>query len=393
MIGVVAEFDPFHKGHRYLLEQARALTGETTVVVVMSGSFVQRGAPAIMSKAARVECAVKGGADVVLELPITFALAPAERFAYGAVSVLENTGLVTHLAFGSECGDIDRITRVAEFLCDETTLKAIRARMKDGTSFAAARERIVREKLGEDADLLHTPNDILAVEYVKALMKLGSSIRPVAVRRAGAGHNGLPVEGIASASHVRKLLREGQDVSDYLSEDVCRVVEREEEKGNLRFSHDHILLAALRRLSPRALSELPEVREGMENRIYRACRNRMTIADFVAAVACRRYTEASARRIACYALLGLTKADLEPQPTYLRILGAGQEGLLHLRHLKDRARLPLITKPADAATWLTLEDKAADLADLFAKKIQTGGSEYKNLPYFTKYLTESKKKT
>ncbi len=394
MVGIVAEFDPFHNGHGYLIDTAKAVTGQETAVVVMSGSFVQRGAPAVMSKEARVACALLGGVDVVLELPLTFALAPAERFAHGAVALLTATGTVTHLAFGSECGDVDAIRRVAAFLCEKGTVTRIRERMKTGLSFAAARQQVTEEALGETSSLLRTPNDILAVEYVKALIRQNSPLCPVAIRRKGVAHDGLAAEdGMASASLVRCLMKEGGDPSKYLPSAVYQRVCKEREDGNLRFSRDDLFLSALRRMTKEELRRLPEVREGMENRLYRACREQTTLEGYAEALSCSRYTKATAKRVACYALLGITKQDLELTPSYLRILGAGDRGTACLRGIKQTAKLPLITKPAHGGDRLFWENRAADMAGLFANRIQLAGGEYKNTPIFTKYLTESKKRT
>lgn len=379
MVGIVAEFDPFHNGHAAFVREAKRLTGQSVAVAVMSGTFTQRGGVAVMGKAARTECAVLGGVDAVFELPVTFALSPAERFAAGAVFLLREIG-VTHLAFGSECGDTALLEKIAAAL--PGLLPKVRERMKDGTSFAAAREQLVRASLGEEAgDCLTRPNDILGIEYIKALNALASGIVPVAVKRDTDHH------GASSASHVRSLLQNGEDVSAFVPESTAAVLARE----SLRFDDGRLCLAALRRMNAEEIARLPEMREGLENRVVAAAKED-SFASYVRAVACRRYTEATARRIACYALLGLTKEDLPAFPPYLRLLGANETGLSLLRGVKEHTKLPFVTKPADFADLLFWENRAADLSDLFAKKIQMAGQEAKNLPFFTKYLTESEKK-
>ena len=211
--GIITEYNPLHSGHVHLMEEVRRLLGpETAVVCVMSGNFVQRGDFAIVGKHARARAAVESGMDLVLELPLPWAVASAERFADGGVQVLLGTGLVSHIAFGSECGDADALERAAKALLSPELGGFVRRELTRGDSYAAARQRALRAMLPtEDAALLESPNNILGVEYCKALLRRDSAIRPLTVRRRGTGYHGTELEGgVASATMVRSLLRNGE---------------------------------------------------------------------------------------------------------------------------------------------------------------------------------------
>ena len=219
--GIICEYDPFHLGHRYQIGRVRQLLGpDTAVVCAMSGNFVQRGDFALLRKHARAEAAVRGGADLVLELPLPWAISSAEGFAAGGVGVLSGTGLVDTLAFGSECADADRIGRTADALLSDAFSAAMRAELAQGDSFAAARQRAAERLTGADAAILASPNDILGVEYVKALRRQGSAITPLALPRVGAAHDGGAGEH-ASASHIRGLLLGGEDAAPYLTPETA----------------------------------------------------------------------------------------------------------------------------------------------------------------------------
>lgn len=207
--GIIAEYNPLHAGHVHLMEEARRLLGpDTAILCVMSGDFVQRGDFALASKRARAAAAVESGADLVLELPLPWAVSPAEAFSAGAVELLENTGVVTHLVFGSECGDAAALNRVAAALNGEAFSERVRGELTAGDTFAAARQRAVSALTSrEDAALLERPNNILGVEYCKSLQRLHSKIQAVTVLRTGAAHD---AESGASSAAIRTLLRRGE---------------------------------------------------------------------------------------------------------------------------------------------------------------------------------------
>ena len=223
VFGIICEYNPFHRGHKWQIDELRRLAGEEecAVVCAMSGDFVQRGDFAIERAHARAEAAVYGGADLVLELPLPWAISSAEGFARGGVSILVATGVVDTLVFGSECGNAAKLQRAAKALLRADFPDALREELAKGLSFAAARESAARALIGEDAAVLREPNDILGVEYCKALLQSGSTIAPLAILRKVVGHNGGAAKGFASASHIRELLTNGEDASaDVTAADV-----------------------------------------------------------------------------------------------------------------------------------------------------------------------------
>lgn len=210
-VGIVAEYNPFHAGHAHHLAETRRLLGDCAVTAVMSGNFVQRGDCAIADKWSRAAAALEGGADLVLELPTVWAAASAERFAQGAVCLLEAAAVMDYLSFGSECGDAEKLRQVAACLDSGAYQTALRRFLDEGMPFAACRQAAVRELLGEElAGLLSWPNNNLGVEYIRALNAVKSGIRPVTVPRAGAAHDGGGHPDYPSASHLREKILAGE---------------------------------------------------------------------------------------------------------------------------------------------------------------------------------------
>ena len=213
IVGLIAEYNPFHNGHEYHIQKAKEVTGADTVIVVMSGNFVQRGAPAIMPKHLRAKVALKSGASLVLELPVCFATGSAEYFAQGAVALLDSLGCVDALCFGSECGDIQPLTRIAEVLSDEPEeyRALLRASLKEGLPFPSARERALQDYLHDPAlsRILASPNNTLGVEYIKALIRQDSTIRPYTILRKDSRYHAdtlEPAGNFSSATAIRRLL-------------------------------------------------------------------------------------------------------------------------------------------------------------------------------------------
>ena len=234
VIGVVCEYNPFHRGHQLHIERSRAALGEESAVLcVLSGDFVQRGEAAVYDKFARAEAACRGGADLVIELPLPWCLSSAEGFARGAVHLLASLG-ATHLSFGSESGALSPLEKLAETLLEPAFLEEVKSLLArdPSLSFAAARERAAQGRLGETALLLRSPNDILAVEYLKALRERNLPLAPLAIRREGAGHDRDAAEGeLFSASQLRQLLREGRSIAAQLPSSSAAVYDRERAAG------------------------------------------------------------------------------------------------------------------------------------------------------------------
>ena len=336
VIGIVAEYNPFHNGHARLIEQTRAQLGAVCpVVCVMSGDFVQRGSPAVYSKFARAEAAARCGADLVLELPLPWSLSSAEGFARGAVGLLGSLGVVTHLSFGSECGELDPLQRVAEALLDPLLGEDLRAELRSGIPFAAARQQ--------------APNNILAVEYLKAIYDQRLELHPLTVLRTGAQHDRFAEGNIRSASELRMRIGAGEDVSTFLPRAAAEICAREKTRGRgpvLPEVLESALLSRLRMLPQTAYNALPGATEGLGNSLYRAAHEEPTLDGVLAAAKSKRYALARIRRMTMCAALGVTAGRDGGTPPYARVLAIGAQGRELLRAIDMRASVPVITKPA-----------------------------------------------
>ena len=302
--GIISEYNPFHRGHAWQIDALRAQLGaDTAVVCAMSGNFVQRGDFAVMRTHARAEAAVRGGADLVLELPLPWAIASAEGFAAGGVGVLAATGAVDTLVFGSECGDTETLKAVAAALESESFAAYLRQGLQEGVSFAAAREAAARKLLGEKAAVLAQPNDILGVEYCKAIARQAAALMPLALPRRGVGHDGGAAEGFASASHIRELLINGGSADEFLTPESAAIYARECAAGRAPVTMANAERAILARL--RAMRE-----EDL-------------------------------------APLGVTPEDIPQRVPYLRVLACNARGRELLRYMKTTAAAPVLTRSAD----------------------------------------------
>lgn len=395
--GIIIEYNPMHRGHRYLLEKTRARLGaDTAVIGVMSGNFVQRGDFALLRKHARARAAVESGVDLVLELPLPWAVSSAERFADGGVQVLMGTGLVTDLVFGSECGDAAVLRRAAAALLDPEMDSLVRRELTKGDSFAAARQRALAAMLSsEEAALLETPNNTLGVEYCKALLRRESAIRPMSVKREGASYHGLELEEeLPSAALVRRLLREGarQPALERMTEAMARVYEAEEASGRapvFRENCERAILARLRSMSELDFAALDEGREGLYRRLYEASRAATSVDEVCLSAKTKRYAYSRISRMILWAYLGLAPADFPERVPYLRVLAANGTGRALLARMRETAALPVLTKSADvrllpepAQRLLALEARATDLYTLAYPNLIAahGGTEWREGP-------------
>ncbi len=349
--GIVCEYNPFHRGHAWQIAETRRLLGEDTAVVcAMSGDFVQRGDFAVMRAHARAESAVRGGADLVLELPLPWAISSAEGFAAGGVGVLTATGAVDTLVFGSECGDAAKLQRAAKALLRADFPEKLRERLADGVSFAAAREAAARELIGGGADVLSRPNDILGVEYCKALLRSGSTVMPLAIGRRAVGHDGGAAEGFASASHIRALLAHGEDASAYLTEESAEIYARECAAGRapvLMKNAERAVLSRLRAMGEEDFAPYDGGNEGLYRRFYEASRTAPSVDGLLAAVKTKRYAYARLRRLLLAAYLGAAPEDAPERVPYLRVLAFNERGRAVLKQMKRTALAPVLVKSAD----------------------------------------------
>lgn len=385
--GIVAEYNPFHNGHARLIEAARA-AGATHVAAVMSGNFIQRGGPAAMPKFIRAQAAVASGVDLVLELPLPHAMATARRFAHGAVFLLDALGCVDRLAFGSESGNLAELRRAAELLHTPECSAGTKRRLESGVTYAVARQQALADLAGaHTAALVETPNNTLAVEYLTALAHYGSSMEPFTIRREGAPHDGDVAEtGSASASLLRKLLdRDGvQAAANYVPQEAFSVYLDGEGRGLLPCREDRLdtaVLAMLRRMRREELAELPDLSEGLEDRLYNSIRRAATVRELLELVKTKRYPLARIRRLVWSAFLGVPAKLAQANPPYLRILALNSRGkeLLSMAN----ASLPLSASLRDlermggmCERFARLEARAGDLYALSLPRPQPCGTDY-----------------
>lgn len=389
---ITAEYNPFHKGHRWQLEQVRA-AGASHVAVVMSPDFTQRGTPAIFPKRLRAQAALQNGADLVLELPVCYALAGAQRFAFGAVQLAAAMGCVDLLAFGAENADLLQLRQACTALQQEEVNQNIRQLLPSGITFAKARERAVAAVYGEEtALLLQKPNNILAIEYLCQLEKLPDAhIQPLVLGRIGNTHDGEPVGEFASASFLRGLMLEGrwEQAQQYLPQNVWQLYRQAQQDGQFTDLQlgERAVLSALRRMEQKEMAQLADLSEGLENRLYRASREACSLEQLYAAVKSKRYPLARVRRLVMNAFLQLPAQMQMLPPPYLRVLGMNERGKQILSAMKKTASLPVSTSlmklarsTQAARQWAQVEAAACDQYSIFCQQIQASGSDW-SLPF------------
>ena len=374
--GIIIEYNPLHAGHLYQLEETRRILGQDTAIIgVMSGDFVQRGDFAIVGRQARAKAAVESGVDLVLELPLPWAVGSAERFADGGVAALAATGVVDRLVFGSECGDAAALERVATVLLSEGFPALLKQELSTGVSFAAARQQAVeRMETSEDAALLAQPNNILGVEYCKSLLRRESAIRPLTIQRKGAGyHETEPEAELPSATMLRQLLRSGEreKALTRMAPAMRAAFEEEARLGRapvLLEICERAILARLRSMSEADFAALDEGREGLYHRLYEASRTAAGLEEILESAKTKRYAYARLRRMVLWAWLGMTPKDFPEEIPYLRVLAANETGRELLGRMRKTAAVPVVTKPQhvrrlsrEAQALFELEARAADL--------------------------------
>ena len=341
-VGVVCEFDPMHLGHERLLRQAKADTG-LPVVCAMSGNYIQRGGMACLNKFARAEMAVLCGADLVVELPTPWAMATAERFADGGVSLLAGCG-VKHLYFGSECGDIAALDAAAEALLREEFQADILRELQTGLSYAVARQAALEKRIGGSASLLSQPNNTLAVEYLKAIRRRELPLSAATVRRTDGGHH-----GAASASRIRALLAAGQaaDAFALMPPAAAGILGREMKKGLAPADPARLetaMLSRLRLMGEADFAPYDGGGEGLYRRVYQAVQRSGSVEEILTLATTKRYPTARVRRMLWAAFLNLEPPSAEVP--YIRVLAATEAGRKLLRQMRDHG-VPVLTKPAD----------------------------------------------
>ncbi len=379
--GIIAEYNIFHNGHKYQIDEVKKTSD--AVVAVMSGSFVQRGDVAITDKWSRAKMALMCGADLVLELPTCYALNAAPNFATGGVNTLNALGVVDSIAFGSESGNIDALLKAAELMENESEeiSERIKKYVSDGMSYPSALSKAYGGII--EPSLLSEPNNILSIEYIRALIKSNSKIKPFTIERSGASHHDTQItENIASASKIRDMISNGENIDNLIPYNLSDI------GCSLPYSAstlDSAVISKLRLTSGDKLKNISEMAEGLENRLIQSAMECDNIASLAEAVKSKRYTLSKIRRIIMNTLLDFTADIYNPQPDYIRVLGMNKTGMAVLKQAKEQCTVPIITKTADYkenSKQFALDVRATDISALCCpdKTKRIGGLDFKTSP-------------
>ena len=348
--GLIVEYNPFHKGHLYHIEKTKEVTGADTIIAVMSGNFVQRGAPAVMPKHLRARCALLCGASAVIELPVCYAAASAEYLALGAVSLLDRLGCVDAVCFGSECGDIKILEEIADIVEEEPEeyRALLKEALKTGLSFPLARQHALMQYEA----ILSEPNNILGIEYLKALKRLNSPMKAFTIRRAGAGYHDTVISGgFSSASAIRTCIDSFPEIRNQIPENCHAVIQ---EAYHRRFPIQNgdfslLLKTALLSETPDSLVRYLDINRGLANRIINMRNDFLNLEQFCGLLKTKELTYSRISRALFHILLNITKQNMEDYRNagsvfYARVLGFREQDSALLRLLKQSSQIPVITR-------------------------------------------------
>lgn len=340
VLGIIAEYNPFHNGHMYHLQKAKEQSGAQYCICVMSGNFVQRGNTSIVNKWKKAEMALLNGVDLVIELPTIYSVASAEGFSLGAIKLLNNLKIVDAISFGTETSDFAALNNISSIVNEEPMKykSILNSELKKGLSFPKARENALMLYLNDNKrydNILNTPNNILAIEYLKALKKIKSTIQPIPVKREKVYYNdNVIVDEFASATAIRKLLKneEFSEIRKVVPKSTYQILEKETELGNVVLDlsrYEKEIIYNLRRMTVSEIAELPDVNEGLEHSLKNAANYSNDITNLINIVKTKRYTVTRIQRILICALLGITKRDVgmaKKTEPYIRVLGFNKKG-------------------------------------------------------------------
>lgn len=388
--GIICEYNPFHNGHLYHIRETKK-NGATHIVAVMSGNFVQRGDTAIMDKLERARLAVRSGADLVIELPVQYCLSSAENFASGAVWLLNSLGAVEELSFGSECGDIEMLQKALDAveLTAMTHSDEIRSIMEKGYTYPRALTSVINGTAPDMAEIVAEPNNLLAIEYMRALKKFSCTMKPFTVKRINAPHDGAdPANGYASASYIREKIaseRSTLPIGRYTTPLWTEAVGNALRNGETALLNrlERVLLYKLRTSSADEIASINDVGQCLENRIFGA-RMAGSLDELLFTVKTKRYTMARIRRIMLSLLIGITKDDMKQLPPYGRILAFNEKGTEILAQAKSLAKIPYASSIAKlsqlndtARRFAELEIRASDLYGLSLETVASAQKDYR----------------
>lgn len=383
--GIITEYNPLHNGHLYHIKESKKLTNCDGLICVMSGNFVQRGTPALIDKWSRAQTALKNGIDLVIELPTIYSLSSAEFFAFGAVSLLNNLGIVNNLCFGSESGDIAIIKQISDILIKEPEnfKLQLKSYLDKGTSYPIARSKALSSLFENDSsitDVLSSSNNILGIEYCKSLIKLNSNIRPYTIQRKGSAYNSINIENkFCSATSIRKHLKEKDNSIDLLVEKVplnsFNIIKNMYSKNSLTFEDSLLSFLKFKIFTcENKLENLPDVSEGLHNKIYKSLHESNTYKELISRIKSKRYTQTRINRILCQYFVGFDNYNTKILRTlscpYARVLGFNKRGREILRELKNTSLIPIYIKlPKDLSDTLELDIQATKAYSLINKSV------------------------
>ncbi len=358
--GIVAEYNPFHNGHKYHIEKTKEITGCDAVICVMSGNFIQRGLPALFDKWTRTKMALENGVDLIIELPTFYATASAEYFARGAISLLDGLNVVDILSFGNTCKDIEILKRIANvlFLEPDGYKKELQKEIKKGFSYPIARSKALQAFLKKELDpkllsaILLDSNNILGIEYLKALLYCNSTITPISIERKGGNYNSIHIENnICSATAIREMLLNNQleDIKTVMPENAYSIMHKEILSGKSPMFIDNFekeIFYELRKSSLENIKNIADVSEGLENVMKKASNECNNINDLIEAIKSKRYTKTRIQRLLIHTLLDIKKDENElykHNPGYIRVLGFNKTGEKILSKISNTSNLPIVT--------------------------------------------------
>lgn len=397
VVGIIAEYNPFHNGHSYHIQNIKALTGADFVVAIMTGNFTQRGNTSVVDKWEKTKMTLNGGVDLVLELPTIYSISSAENFANGGVRVLNTLGIVDSISFGMEADDISTLNNIANVLYMEPPeYKAIlEHELSKGNSFPKARENALMMYLNDIkryANVLKGSNNILAIEYLKALKKQKSNLVPIGVKREKVYYNSTKIiDEYASATGIRNLLLHNQleEVRKVVPAKTYNILLNNIRQGTYVLditAYNNEIIYKLRSMSIKEIANLPDVNEGLEYLIKDASNKTNNLIELINKVKSKRYTQTRVQRILLYALLGITKKDMEiskKMTPYIRVLGCSENGKMLLSQINNKAKVITSFKKFEKTNknrkikrMLEIDKKATDIYTLGYKKESKAGLDY-----------------
>ncbi|MGI5888104.1 MAG: nucleotidyltransferase family protein [Oscillospiraceae bacterium] len=391
IFAVIAEFDPFHNGH--LVPLAEGLkAGCTHSIAVMSGSWTQRGEPAMFSKYARAEAAVRCGYDLVLELPAPYALSSSERFAAGAVSLISSLGCVSALSFGSECGDPDLLLKTAQAMESQMVKKRIDELCRLGDSYPAARQKALEVFSPDLLPAIEYPNDILAVDYLRAILKAGGAIEPIVAKRRGVRHNSdIPSRNFASASYIRNAVRGGILPNGFMPNESMSVFMREMDFGRVSRGTEGLssaIFSKLRLMDKSKFSEYPDCAGGLGDRIFSAAARASSVSDLYALAKSKNFAMTRVKRAIAAIMIGINAGINEKPVPYAHILAIGRNGDEVLSKISGSSSIPmsdstkrLAGENEDCRMFAEIETRASELQAISMEEMPPKGSENDNRLY------------